>query len=301
MSTEALGDFSVLAETTVQDAQRAIARLFQNAGFETPELDARFLIQGSTGMDAGRILAEPGQRLGQAAGALNDAVLRRLNGEPVSRILGKRWFYGREFEISADVLDPRPDTETVIEAALAEVDRAGWRDREIAIADIGTGSGALIITLLSEFPLARGFATDVSVPALQIARINAVRHGVAGRLEFAHTRNLGGGARHFDLIVSNPPYIPSPDIAGLAAEVRDFDPRLALDGGPDGLDIYREIASEISIMPGPAVVVLEFGIGQAEDVAEIMRARLNHLQPGSVRICEDLGGHQRCVALRIHL
>ena len=293
-------DFYLTESSTALDAQRAIGQLFENAGLETAGVDARFLVQGILGLDAARLLAEPRRSLGSAAAPLTAAVKRRLLGEPVSRILGQRWFYGRAFEISPDVLDPRPDTETVVETALDELTRRGWRDREIFIADIGTGSGALIVTLLAELPLARGFATDICLAALGIAAANAVRHAVADRVEFVHARILGDGARQFDLIVANPPYIPTSEIPGLAAEVREFDPLIALDGGRDGLEIYREIASNISPMAGPTVVVFEVGAGQAADVVAIMCDRVKGLNENGVRISKDLGGHDRCVALRLH-
>ena len=214
MTANPLGDFKLQDGDTVHTAQRAIARLFQNAGIESAHVDARYLVLGLMGHDAAALLAEPTRRLGPAAALLNAAVVRRLTGEPVSRILGWRWFYGREFEITGDVLDPRPDTETIVDAALEIVRDEGWANREIRIADIGTGSGALIVTLLAELPLAKGFATDISAAGLVVAKANAARHGVSDRAEFVHTRNLGQCVQRFDLIVSNPPYIPSPILQG---------------------------------------------------------------------------------------
>ena len=300
MTANPLDDFQLHKDGTVQQAQRAMARLFLSAGIETADVDARYLVQGLMGLDAAALLAEPARRLGPAAVLLNAAVTRRLQGEPVSRILGRRWFYGREFEISPDVLDPRPDTETVVDAVLDIARDEGSLNREIFIADIGTGSGALIVTLLSELPLAKGFATDISPAALVVAKANAERHGVSGRAQFVHTRNLGQSPQYFDLIVANPPYIPSPEIAGLTKDVRDFDPHLALDGGLDGLDIYREIANEIRSMKGPSWVLLEVGAGQAEDVVALFQSQLAGRNQAHVRLHKDLSGHVRCVALRIH-
>lgn len=300
MNSEAPGHFQLHEGDTAQQAQRAMVRVFQNAGIDSADVDTRFLLQGLLGLEAAELLADPKRRLGPHAGPLSAAVKRRLQGEPVSRILGLRWFYGRAFEISPDVLDPRPDTETIVETALAMAGEEGWRDREIRIADIGTGSGALIVTLLAELPLARGYATDVSPAALRIAAANAVRRGVAERVTFVHARNLGPITKQFDLIVANPPYIPTSEIPGLPAEVREFDPHLALDGGPDGLTIYREIANDISCLAGSVVMLFEVGAGQAGSVVKILRSRLIGLRESDITVIKDLGGHDRCVALRIH-
>ena len=295
------GQINLNAVNTVQEAQRSIARRLQSAGIETADVDARYLLQGILGLQAAALLSNPTRPLGTAAAlALNAAVNRRLQGEPVSRILGRRWFYGREFEITADVLDPRPDTETIVEAALEIVKEEGWNNRDIRLADIGTGSGALIVTLLAELTRATGIATDISPAALAVAKANAVRHGVVDRAEFIHTRNFGQSQKHFDLIVANPPYIPSSEIAVLAQEVRDFDPHLALDGGQDGLEIYREIASEIKNIVGPTWVLLEVGAGQADDVVALFGGPLSGSEPDRFRVTKDLGGHARCVAVRIH-
>ena len=300
MNSEAPGHFQLHEGDTAQQAQRAIVRVFQNAGIDSADVDTRFLLQGHLGLEAAQLLADSKRRLGPHAGRLTAAVKRRLQGEPVSRILGLRWFYGRAFAISPDVLDPRPDTETIVETALAMAANEGWRDREICIADIGTGSGALIVTLLAELPLARGYATDVSPAALRIAAANAVRRGVAERVTFVHARNLGPITKQFDLIVANPPYIPTSEIPCLPAEVREFDPHLALDGGPDGLAIYREIFNEISCLTGSVVILFEVGAGQAGSVVKILRSRLIGLCETDITVVKDLGGHDRCVALRIH-
>ena len=295
------GQINLNAANTVQEAQRSIARRLQSAGNESSDVDARYLLQGILGLQAAALLSNPTRPLGTAAAlALNAAVNRRLQGEPVSRILGRRWFYGREFEITADVLDPRPDTETIVEAALEIVKEEGWNNREIRLADIGTGSGALIVTLLAELPRATGIATDISPAALAVAKANAVRHGVVDRAEFIHARNLGQSQKHFDLIVANPPYIASSEIAVLAQDVRDFDPHLALDGGQDGLEIYREIVSEIKNMVGPTWVLLEVGAGQADDVVALFGGQLSGSEPDRFRVTKDLGGQARCVAVRIH-
>jgi release factor glutamine methyltransferase len=287
--------------TRVDTAQRAMTDAFRSAGFETPDLDARFLLQGVLGLDGAALLKDPQQQLSEAADKLKQAMVRRIAGEPVSRILGFRDFYGRRFAITPDVLDPRPDTETLVELALEIVDANGWRKRPIAIADIGTGSGILIVTLLAELPLATGLATDVGPAALDVARANASAHGIGSdRVSFTEARGLGGATqifgKAFDLIVSNPPYIPTADFAGLEPGVRRFDPALALDGGPDGLGIYREIVNEIRLLDKNTWLALEIGAGQADDVTALFAK-------SGVRAAQqrrDLGGHVRAVAFQHH-
>ena len=288
-------------ETSVAAAVSAMARVFRAAGIESAEIDARFLVQGILELDAAALFADPGRRLGVRAAQLNEAVRRHLGHEPVSRILGRRDFYGRRFEITPDVLDPRPESETLVEAALEIVDENGWREAPITIADIGTGSGILIITLLALLPRARGIATDVSAAALCVAERNARRIGVgADRIAFTHASGLGSGSGvamgAIDLVVSNPPYIPTAGIAALDPGVRSFDPLLALDGGGDGLQIYREIANEINWLNCSLWVALEVGAGQADDVAAIFST----IGGRKLKRRADLGGHCRVVALEIH-
>lgn len=283
-------------EQSVSDAISAMTRAFVQEGLENPQRDARFLLQGLLGIDGAQLFSASARPLGEAAGIVSAAANRRLAHEPVSRILGKREFYGREFIVTPDVLDPRPDTEAVVDLAL-DVVKSGLWGRPIRIADIGTGSGILIATLLAELPDATGVATDVSLAALDVARRNAERLGVADRVAFVATSGLSGCEGPFDVIVSNPPYIPAEDIAGLEREVKDFDPLLALDGGADGLDVYREIARNTLNLPRPLRVVVEVGSTQADAVEGVFSAV--GAQPLSRRL--DLGGHTRAVAMEIHL
>jgi release factor glutamine methyltransferase len=199
---------------------------------------------------------------------------RRLAHEPVARILGSKEFWGLPLQINPAVLVPRPDTETVVEAALAAVGRCGAQTRALRIADLGVGSGALLLALLSELPHATGVGTDRSLAAIETARANAGRLGLWPRARFVacdYGAALAGG---LDLVVSNPPYIPSNHISRLAPEVRDFEPLPALDGGNDGLDAYRAIAADAVrlLVPGGAIV-LELGIGQSDMVAGLLAAR----------------------------
>jgi len=265
-------------------------------GIDSARRDARVLLQGLLGIDGAVLLARPELLLGDAAERVRDAVRRRLVHEPVSRILGIKEFYGREFLVTPDVLDPRPDTETVVDLALEIVRSAGLQLEALHIADIGTGSGILISTLLAELPNAHGIATDVSTAALAVAQRNAERIGVASRVSFVATHGLNGRGESFDLVVSNPPYIAACDIPELEPEVRDYDPHLALDGGADGLDVYREIARIARKPQRPTRLVLEVGAGQASDVIYIFS--LEGWQLLEQR--KDLGGHVRAVAVEIH-
>ena len=286
------------ADQSLQSAYLDLVRAFTAAGLAEPQADARFLLRGVLGLDAAQLLRAPDAPLGSGADDLARAAARRLAHEPVSRILGEREFYGRTFEVTPGVLDPRADTETLIEEVLAIVDREGWRKTPVRIADIGLGSGAILITLLAELPLALGTGTDISAAALACARRNAALHGVAGRLRFVETSILDKVNGSFDIVVSNPPYIPSDEIAGLDAEVRSYDPLIALDGGSDGLHAYREIHKQISELPDVRYVVLEVGAGQAEDVARLFERPANGDALWSALFRHDLGGHVRCVTLK---
>lgn len=215
---------------------------------------------------------------------------RRLAGEPVWRILGEREFWGLPFRLSAATLEPRPDSETLVEAVLDQM--AGRRQEPLAILDLGTGTGCLLIAVLSEFPMATGLGIDLSPEACETARRNAEANGVAERCLFQQGSWTAGLDRRFDLILSNPPYIRTDDIETLDVSVRDHDPRLALDGGDDGLGPYRIFAETLpGVLAPDGVVVLEIGAGQEADVIALMRAG-GFVWRGSRR---DLGGHPRAL------
>jgi release factor glutamine methyltransferase len=258
---------------TVGGARRAWANRFRTGGIDTPELDARILLGHGLGLDHAALAAAEARALSvEEETAIAALAQRRLAREPVSRILGWKEFWSLKLRIDAATLVPRPETETVVEAALAAVEARGSRAQTLRIADLGTGSGAILLALLSELPNASGVGTDVSAAALRVARGNARRLG----LTHAHfvacdmTTALRGP---LDLIVCNPPYIASGEIAALAPEVCEFDPRRALDGGPDGLDYYRAIAASAPALLSPhGVLVVELGAGQAEPVAALFAA-----------------------------
>jgi release factor glutamine methyltransferase len=274
------------------EAVRALRRAFDKAGIETAALDARVLVCAALGIGTAELLIQGEKPVGDSARTIQRFAQRRLAREPVARILGEREFWGLPFALSPETLVPRPDTETVVEAALALLAN---RDAPLRLLDLGTGSGCLLVALLHECPAAFGVGVDRSLGALQTARANAVRNGVGPRAAFVRgswTQSLGGP---FDLIVSNPPYIPSEGIATLEPEVREHDPLLALDGGPGGLDAYRAILVDARrlLVPG-GHLVLEIGYAQADAVRQLAHAHTLEI----VAMASDLSGNPRCVALK---
>jgi release factor glutamine methyltransferase len=279
---------------TIETARRKLAERFRNGGTDSAELDARLLTGNVLGLDLTGMIAAANRMLtSRESNRLESFAQRRLAGEPVARILGHKEFWGLSLQLSPATLVPRPDTETVVELAL-EILRAGASDRPLRIADLGTGSGAILLALLAELPQAQGIGTDISTAALQTAAANAARAGLAKRAGFVACDYASGLCGPFDLIVSNPPYIRSADIAGLAIEVRDHDPPAALDGGPDGLDAYRVLIPQAAdrLAPG-AALVLEAGQGQSADIEALMKAA--GLMTAWL-IKADLAGVRRAVA-----
>ncbi len=271
---------------TLREVLAEGARALAAAGVAGAARDARRLLAGVLGLEAGRFALEPERVLGAGEAArFEAAIAARAVGKPVSRILGRRAFWGRDFCITPDVLDPRPETETLIEAALA----LGQVGR---LLDLGTGSGIIAVTLLAEWPEARALATDISPACLEVAAENAARHGVGARLALQRADWLAGLKGRFEMIVSNPPYIRADEMAGLACEVRDYDPTLALSPGGDGLDAYRAIAAGLGAHLAPGGhVLLEIGPEQGAEVAALLvRAGLER-----IRILPDLDGRDRVV------
>jgi release factor glutamine methyltransferase len=258
---------------TAAEVRRALTAKFHAAGLDSPDLASRILIGHALGLDHAALAAAATRRLGaDEENAIAALASRRLTGEPVARILGYKEFWSLPLRVDAATLVPRPETETVVEAALAAIDADGQRSRDLRIADLGTGSGALILALLSELPNGFGVGTDASTKALMVARDNGRRLALS-RARFIACNMAAALRGPFDAIVSNPPYIASGDIATLAPDVRDFDPHLALDGGTDGLHFYRAIAAAAPTLLAPGgVLVVELGIGQAEPVAQLFAA-----------------------------
>jgi release factor glutamine methyltransferase len=282
---------------TIEAARRALTARFKTHALESAELNARLLVGAVTGLDLTGLISAAARHLTPDQAAQLEAFSkRRLAGEPAARILGTKEFWGLPLKLSADTLVPRPDTETVVETAL-DILRAEGRTRTpLRIADLGTGSGAILLALLSELPDATGVGTDLSAAALDTAKANAERLGLAPRADFMVSDYAKGLSDPFDLIVANPPYIRSADIASLAPEVRNHDPQLALDGGRDGLDAYRRIAPQAAGLLSPrGLLVLEVGQGQDGDVVRLVAAA-GLTVAGPARA--DIAGIGRAVAAR---
>ncbi len=269
----------------------ATARLAA-AGVDSAMLDSRLLLGHVLDRDTAWMIANADASVaGGHRAAVETLLARREAREPMAQILGFREFWSLPFETGPDVLTPRPDSETLVEAVLnVEPDRV----RGMRVLDLGTGSGCLLLSLLSEFPNARGLGVDISPAAIAVARRNAERLGLSARAEWLASDWSQGVDGWFDLIVSNPPYIESGAIAGLEPEVRDHEPRGALDGGPDGLDPYRDLLSRAAgWMTDAATLFLEHGDGQSDAVAAI--AREHDFGVRGVRA--DLAGRKRVVIL----
>jgi len=259
---------------SVAHARRALAAQLRSAGIESAELDARVLIGHALGLDHAGIAAAASQQLSDlSASQIERFAARRISGEPVARIVGTKEFWSLPLTVTPAVLVPRPETETVVELALAVLDRGGGRTRPLRIADLATGSSAILLALLSELPKARGTGTDIAADAVGIARGNAEHLGFGGRADFVVCHYGTALEAPFDLVVSNPAYVASADIPRLAREVREHDPPLALDGGIDGLAAYRAIVGDAPRLLAPgACVVLEIGAGQEQAVTELLTA-----------------------------
>ncbi len=260
------------AGASVSEALSLVARSFELAGVEAPKRDARALLGHALCLTRAQLLAQSNRLLeAREIVALSALSARRLKREPVSRILGFREFWNLNLQITPDVLDPRPDTETLVEAVLEFLTRGAYGHRPLKILDIGTGSGAVLLALLSDLPKATGVATDISAAAIAVARANAARSGLSERCKFV-VCNIAAGlsGRFFDVIVSNPPYVRHEDIMMLAPEVRDYDPAIALDGGADGLCAYHAIAREAQpLLAAQGRLFVELGAGQELAVSQI--------------------------------
>jgi release factor glutamine methyltransferase len=281
---------------TVEAVRRTLSARFNAADIESAELDARLLVGAVLELDlTGLITSASRQVTGAEAAELEALAARRLNGEPVARILGEKEFWGLPLKLSTDTLVPRPDTETVVELALESL-RTTPNRTGVRIIDIGTGSGAILLALLHQLPDSFGIGTDISEAALVTARDNAERLGLARRAAFVACHYVTSIAGRFDLIVSNPPYIRSADIAELSREVRDHDPPRALDGGADGLDAYGALIPQAApLLTAGGTLIVEAGLGQRGAIEALMTASQLRLDPTAK--C-DLGGIPRAVAGR---
>nr|WP_240644687.1 peptide chain release factor N(5)-glutamine methyltransferase [Paenibacillus paeoniae] len=294
---------------TLREARDRAGVWLEGQGVEDGRSHAERLLLHMLGIDrAALLMAWHNSFPADQAETWESLVRRRATGEPLQYVIGEEWFYGRPFAVTSAVLIPRPETELLVEAVLAAADRLWPPAAETGAAvptvvDVGTGSGAIAVTLSAERHDWRVCASDLSPDALEVARANAARHEVSGRISFAQGDLLapfiasgrGGtavdGGIRIDVLVSNPPYIPAADMPGLQREVRDYEPHLALEGGADGLDPYRRMLEQLSLLTSmPRIVAFELGMGQPVIVAELMR------ELGAwddIRIITDYNGIER--------
>ena len=278
------------ATPTLLTVWKAAQARLKAGQIDSPAIDARLLLEAAAGASRTDILTDPYRAVGEDQRQAYEAMIdRRLRREPVSRIVGKKGFWKIMLNVTPDVLSPRPDTETILDVALL----AFAPHESFSAIDLGTGSGAILLALLSERTAASGVGTDISSEALAVARENAANLDLNGRATFLRTEWAAGFADHsFDLVVSNPPYIPTDHIQTLDPEVRDHDPHLALDGGPDGLQAYRDLAPEVMriLKPGGTFAV-EIGWDQGPQVKALFEAA----GFADVKVVKDLADRDRVV------
>jgi release factor glutamine methyltransferase len=275
----------------LRDARAAL----ETAGIPDAARDARILVEELTGTSRTDVLARPDREVPDvAAAAVREALARRLAGEPVHRILGRREFYGLDLALSPATLEPRPDTEILVDLLVPRLASMMKTREACRILDLGTGTGAIALALLSQVPGATAVGVDIDPQAVETAHLNAARHGLSGRFQGLVSDWFSGVDGKFHAIVSNPPYISSEEMASLPPEVRLFDPEKALHGGADGLDAYREIAAGAAARLEPdGVVAVEIGYRQRESVGDIFhRAGFQMIAAGT-----DLGGRDRVLVV----
>ncbi|WP_421856907.1 peptide chain release factor N(5)-glutamine methyltransferase [Oricola sp.] len=280
---------------TAETLYRSVRDRFAEAGLATPDLDASLLIDYAAGLTALDRLRDPACPVSDAAVVETEhCVKRRLAGEPAHRIIGAREFYGLALDLNPSTLVPRPDTETLVDLVLPAVRDCVARTGACSVLDLGTGTGAIALAILAAEPDATATATDISAEALQAALSNAHRNELSNRFDAVRSDWFAEIAGQYDVIVSNPPYIRSAEITGLDAEVREHDPRIALDGGGDGLTAYRAIAAgAIDRLKTNGVVGIEIGHDQNADVTKLFE------EEGFRKIAEmqDFSGHDRAILL----
>jgi release factor glutamine methyltransferase len=283
-----------MAETINEILQKG-RRILGQEGIDNPILDARLLLQFVLQATPEDIISHAHRELLPAESVLFDHLLEKhIEGLPISKITGHKEFYGREFKVNEHVLDPRPDTETLIEAVLDFIKHEHPQKTDWSILDLGTGSGCILVTLLKELPQASGVGVDISPTALKMANDNALKHHVESRARFVLGNFNDKMAGSFDLVVSNPPYIPHAEIQNLQKEVKNHDPILALDGGDDGLNPYKNIFPQLHTLIHPqGMSFFEIGWNQRADIERIA----NNSRVVVSKVFQDLAGHDRIVAI----
>ena len=282
--------------TTLKQAWIGARKALEAAGVDSPVIDARMLLLGATGLNRMTLLTEPDRPLPDGSErVLADFVERRARREPVAHILGRRAFWNLELLSDRRALVPRPETEVIVDVVL----RSAPAEAPLRVLDLGTGTGAILLALLAERPAWSGVGVDISPEALALARENAALHALTDRATLLQGNWDGPVEGSFDVVVSNPPYIPTGDIAGLMPDVRDHDPHLALDGGADGLDPYRHLFSVLPrLLKSGGLFAFEFGIGQGEAMRELARTTKGLV---NVNIIRDLSDMERVVVGRAFL
>ncbi len=277
---------------TVAEALAGAVLRLEAAGVREPRLEARLLLNHATALPLEHMVAHPDQALGEAARVRYARLVERRAGrQPLAHITGRREFWSLAFKVTPDTLAPRPESETLVEAALGLVSD---RKAPLRVLDLGTGTGCILLALLSELPKAEGVGVDLSEPAARVARENAIALGLADRARFLVGNWATALGACFELVVANPPYVPVEEIDRLEPEVADFEPRLALAGGPDGMAGYRALAPRLPALLAPGGrALLEIGQGQGDSVGDIMVAA--GLSVSDRRA--DLAGVERCLVL----
>lgn len=285
-----------VAPRTIADLLAEARKRFDAAGVADPVFDARLLVSGILGLSLADILLKGSDSVADdVAQAVLGAIARRETGEPVHRILGQREFYGLEFFLSSGTLEPRPDTETLVDTILPYLRSAVAAKGSAQLLDMGTGTGAICLSLIHECPGAEGVGSDISEDALATAWRNAVANGVSDRFKTVKSHWFDKIEGSFDIIVSNPPYIRSSVIETLDRDVREFDPMAALDGGPDGLEPYRAIARGAGgFLTENGIIGVEIGFDQRQDVETIFKSAGFPCIAG----VKDYGGNDRVLVFR---
>jgi release factor glutamine methyltransferase len=288
------------AGTSVRAAVTELTKRFRAAGLATPELDARLLVCHACNLSREAYILSSGRNVSDAeAAAIDASASRRLAYEPVSRILGKREFYGRNFVIAPSVLDPRPETETLVDAALGLLKGANHKAVSPRLLDLGTGSGCILLSLLAELSGGWGIGIDIDPGALRIASRNACALSLSERSAFACMDWTAALKARFDMIVSNPPYIASSEIVALAPEVSGYDPLIALDGAADGLSAYRRLAREsYEVLRPGGWILFEVGARQSTEALDIFDEMGWFPEGREWELFRDLAGINRVVAIK---
>lgn len=284
----------------LREALASVTQTLRTAGLADAFVEARLLLGHTLGMSRTGLYLEPERRLtSQEAEQLSHLVRRRLEREPIAYIVGHCEFYGIEFYVDSRALIPRPETELLVEEALLVVRAVAWEGRQISIADVGTGCGAIAVSLASALACARIYATDISGAALQLAEANCRRHGVDGRVKLLHGNLIEPLPDNIDMIVANLPYVRDCEFADLSPEITEYEPRIALVGGEDGLDRIREMLGQMRAKwgtsgRGPMWLLLEVGQGQNRPVTSLIKSHFPH---SSVKLSSDLGGIGRVLSV----